>query len=199
MSDVNEAIRRDMREQWRAEHPASRRPIRSFMTADDKRERREEHAERLARAREHLETREGMRDWIRARVANPHLSPLNAALAGMQCPGAVLGTAAYWKKTGASIQRGEHGAAFITAPGFWPKPAFTAGQTNGAGELEELERELGRPPASLVEELRAIYVAAVAELGAKDAFARLLEVAPDPADIELEEDSTPARSDAIPF
>jgi hypothetical protein len=195
MADLNDALRRDMREAWRADHPNSRRPIASFMTAEDKRARREEHAERINRAREYLETAEGMQEWIRARILNPHLSPLNAALAAMQAPGSVLGTAAYWKGQGSSVRKGEHAGAYITAPGFWPKPAFTAEQTTS--ELERLE--IGTPAAELVQDLRAMYVDAVNELGAKPAFAALLERLPDVDGLELLEDLTPARSDSIPF
>ena len=195
MTDLEQSLRRDMRDAWRADHPGSRRAVKTFLTPADKRRRREEHAARLNSAREELETCEGMREWIRSRVLNPHLSPLNAALAAMQCPGAVIGTAAYWHREGSKVNAGEEASAYITAPGFWPKPAFTAAQTNSS--LAELE--LGTPARGLAEELARAHRAAVEELGRKDAFARLLERVPAPADIELGEDRTPARSDSIPF
>lgn len=140
---VAEAIaldeRRAARAAWQRSGGSRRRPLRSFVTSDEKRERRQEHAARISEALERLETPEGARDWIEARELNPDVSPLNQALIALQAPGEIVGTLAAWKRNGTRVRKGERGSVFLTAPGFWPRPAFTAAQTDAPPELADPE------------------------------------------------------------
>jgi hypothetical protein len=55
----------------------------------------------------------------------------------LQAPGQIVGTVAAWRRNGLGVRKGEQGAVFLTAPGFWPKPAFTARQTDAPAELTD--------------------------------------------------------------
>jgi len=61
-------------------------------------------------------------------------------LAAFQVDGAYLATLAQWRKSGYRIRRGQESTVFVTAPGFWPKAAFTAEQTDAPLELYDIGR-----------------------------------------------------------
>lgn len=130
--------RRAARASYQRAGGSKRRPLHSFATADEKKARRLEHADRLSQAVAALETAEGFAEWARTCELCPDVSPLNAALIADQLPGEVAGTAAFWQRNGYRIPKGEHAAGWITGPMFWPKAVFTARQV-GARELQELE------------------------------------------------------------
>jgi hypothetical protein len=138
-----DAERREARDSWRRTGGSARRPLKSFLTAEEKKARRLEHAERISAAVEYVRTDRGFTDWLEAREMNPRFSALNAALIAFQAPGEIADTAAGWKRQGCPINRGEHAAGYVTGPNFWPLAIFTADQC-GAGELAELA-ELERP------------------------------------------------------
>lgn len=143
MSTLDERLaeheRRDARDAWRAAGGSQRRPMRSFMTDAEKRERRQEHAERIRAALSAVETTDGFAAWLEARELNPRLTPLSWALVALQCPGEIIDTAKGWNRQGCRVRKGEAAACFITAPGFWPRAAFSAAQTDAPPELLDFE------------------------------------------------------------
>jgi hypothetical protein len=101
MSDIATEERRAAQLSYRAAGGSDRRPLKSFLTADEKREARLEHAARLAEAVEHTAADlDGLADWLEALELCPHLSPLNCALVALQCPGEIVDTFAGWKRQG---------------------------------------------------------------------------------------------------
>ena len=126
--------RRHARDSHRAGGGSQRRRLRSFMTAAEKRENRDEHAARIRLAVSELEDALGFTAWLEALELNPELSAMNAALVALQTPGEIVASNAGWKRNGYRIRKGERAAGRITAPGFWPLPYFTAEQA-GAEEL----------------------------------------------------------------
>lgn len=130
--------RRHARDSYREGGGSARRPLKSFMTAAEKRQARDDHAARIHLAVDELTEPAGFERWTESLTLNPHLSAMNAALVALQTPGGIGGSSAYWHKQGYSIGKGERSAGRITAPGFWPLPYFTAEQAR-AGDLLEFE------------------------------------------------------------
>lgn len=126
--------RRALRASFQAAGGSKRRPLQSFNTDDEKRAARLEHRDRLAEAVEHARDLDGFGDWLEALELNPHLSPMNCALAAYQAPGEIVDTFAGWKRGGYLVPKGERCSVRLTGPGFWPKAAFTAPQV-GATDL----------------------------------------------------------------
>lgn len=136
--------RRHARDSYRENGGSKRRPLKSFMTAAEKRAARDEHAARIHTAVAELADPGGFEAWLEALELNPHLSPMNAALVALQTPGEIVGTSASWRRQGYRVRKGERLAGRITAPGFWPLPYFTAPQAS-AGDLEGFEPTLPAP------------------------------------------------------
>lgn len=135
--------RRAARDRWRAAGGSQRRALHTFATEAEKRERRAElKAERLA-ACEAIRTDDGVAaEWTIACMLNPHLGANNAALVAVRLPGQVVGTARYWRKIGARINKGESAAMYLTGgphTKFAPVAAFAACQTSAAHELAAVE------------------------------------------------------------
>jgi hypothetical protein len=184
--------RRAARDSHRAAGGSKRRPLKSFMTAREKREARDAHAARIRLAVEEVQTPEGFERWLEALGRNEHLSPMNAALVALQTPGEVAASVTGWKRLGYRVRAGERLAGRLTAPGFWPLAYFTAAQA-GAEALDDLPVPLPPPEgaAALREALAAFLAAgerprlaleAVAKRAAaeRDAWeARELEAAPE--------------------
>lgn len=147
------------RDTYRAAGGSKRRPLKSFMTAKEKRDARDEHAERIHAATDALATPAGFEAWLEALGLNSHLSPMNAALVALQTPGETAASVAGWKRLGYRVQKGEVACGRLTAPGFWPLPYFTAAQA-GADELDVLSAPM--PEESRREGLRAALAAALA-------------------------------------
>jgi hypothetical protein len=172
MSDLATEQRRAAQLAYRANGGSARRPLKSFMTPDEKRAARVEHAERLAAAVEHVSADlDGLADWLEALELCPHLSPLNCALVALQCPGEIVDTFAGWKRNGYPLPKGTTAAARLTGPGFWPKAAFTATQAR-ADDLAALVPETRETPAQhVLDDLRARLAAGKAR-DALEGFAR---------------------------
>lgn len=189
--------RREARERWLAAGGYQRRPLKSFMTDADKRERREEHAAMVRAVREWLATEEGIREWLISRELNPDMSALNQALVAYQAPRTIAATNAGWKRSGAKVRKGEHGALWITAPGFWPKPAFLAVQTDAPEELTD--PEIREPLPEVVEDLAGMY----ADDDLKAGFAAIVGKVDGMDEIPTREvaavESTPEGQDDCPF
>lgn len=132
--------RREARDSYRAAGGSKRRPLRSFLTDREKQEAREGHAARLRVAVAELESETGFEAWVEALTLNPDLTPMNAALVALQSPGEIVGTAAYWRRQGCRVRKGERAAGRITGRGFWPLAYFTAEQA-GATDLLDFEPE----------------------------------------------------------
>lgn len=144
--------RRAARESYQRTGGSKRRPLKSFLTAKEKRELRDDHAARIHAAVAELAEPGGFDAWLEALELNPHLSPMNAALVALQTPGEIVGTSASWRRQGYKVRKGERAAGRITAPGFWPLAYFTAPQA-AAGDLEGFEPTL--PPCERVEAFRS--------------------------------------------
>jgi len=158
--------RREARDSYRAAGGSKRRPLRSFLTDQEKREAREAHAARIAAAVAELESEAGFEAWAETMALNPQLTPMNAALVALQTPGEIIGTAAAWRRQGYRVRTGERAAGRITGRGFWPLAYFTAEQAS-ATDLLDFEPE--RPQiAGAREEL-------VARLGAGEKSKAALE------------------------
>lgn len=149
---IEQDERRLRRDSYREAGGSKRRPLKSFMTAREKREARDHHAALIHAAVDELREPVGFERWIEARALNPQLTPMNAALVALQSPGEIVGTLAQWKGQGYRVRKGERAAGRITARGFWPLAYFTAEQVN-AGDLEGFEPEL--PDAAEVERQHA--------------------------------------------
>lgn len=128
--------RRHARDSYRECGGSKRRPLKSFMTAKEKREARDAHAARIHAAVAELVEPRGFEAWLEALELNPHLSPMNAALVALQTPGEIVGTSAYWRRNGYKVRKGERSAGRVTAPGFWPLAYFTAEQAAATDLLE---------------------------------------------------------------
>jgi hypothetical protein len=126
--------KRAARDSWRRNGGSARRPLKSFATADEKRARRLEHAERIREAVARLQSPDGFADWLQSLELNPDVSALNAALIALQCPGEIAGTAAFWKRNGYMIRKGARAAGYITGPNFYPRAIFSA-EDAGADDL----------------------------------------------------------------
>lgn len=152
-----EVERREAREAWRRAGGSARRPLKTFATAEEKRARRLEHAERIREAVAGLQSPAGFAAWVESLELNPDISALNAALIAHQLPGEIAGTAAFWKKNGYSIRKGETASGYITGPNFYPRAVFTADQAD-AGDLAamvESESRVSRAPEREIEILRS--------------------------------------------
>jgi hypothetical protein len=145
---VAQEERRHARDSWRRTGGSARRPLHSFATADEKRARRLEHVDRINAAVSALRTDTGWADWVASLELNPDVSALNAALLAEQVPGEIAGTAAFWKRNGYMIRKGERAAAFITGPMFYPRGAWLADQV-GATDLA------GMSPAGIPADVEA--------------------------------------------
>lgn len=147
--EATERIAREQRRALRASFQAAggskRRPLKSFNTDDEKRAARLEHRDRLAEAVDLVREPEGFGAWLESLELNPHLSPMNCALAAMQAPGEIVDTFAGWKRNGYLVPKGERAGVRLTGPGFWPKAAFTAPQV-GATDLVAVVPEWTDPP-----------------------------------------------------
>lgn len=143
--------RRARRDSYRNAGGSKRRPLKSFMTAKEKREARDAHAALLKLAVDELREPTGFERWLETLELNPSLTPMNAALVALQTPGEIVGTLAQWRRQGYNVRKGEHAAGRITARGFWPLAYFTAEQVN-AGDLIGFEPEL--PDAAEADGLR---------------------------------------------
>lgn len=121
-----------------------RRPLRSFMTAREKREARDAHAALIHLAVAELRDPVGFERWVETLELNPQLTPMNGALVALQTPGEIVGTAAQWSKQGYRITKGERAAGRLTARGFWPLAYFTADQAN-AGDLADFDPSMPGP------------------------------------------------------
>lgn len=170
--------RRARRDSYREHGGSHKRPLRSFMTAAEKRSLRDDHAARIHLAVEALADAAGFEAWLHALDLNPELSAMNAALVALQTPGEVVASNAGWKRQGYRVRKGEVGAGRITAPGFWPLPYFTAEQAN-AGDL--LLFDPPAPDPAMVERLREALAARLTTEKARpalDAVAKLYRDAP---------------------
>lgn len=147
--------RRARRDAYREAGGSKRRPLKSFTTADERRELRLAHAARIRAAVEELREPAGFAAWVEAVALNPQLTPLNAALVALQSPGEIVGTAAQWKRQGGRISKGTRAAGRITGRNFWPTAYFTAAQA-GAADLDDFEPDL--PPAEHVEAARRVLL-----------------------------------------
>lgn len=165
--------RRAARDSFRATGGSKRRPLKSFLTAAEKKERREAHASRIHAAVGELVELGGFRAWAESLDLNPQLSPLNAALVALQTPGEIVASATGWHQLGYRVRKGERAAGFITAPGFWPLAYFTAPQAN-AGNLQGIIPVV--PDDDALDGLRVRLVAAL-ERGEKrgEALAAIAE------------------------
>lgn len=153
---IREDERRAARDSYRATGGSRRRPLKSFMTKDEKKERREAHRDLLALAVAELEDASAFESWVEALELNPTLSAMNAALVALQTPGEVVASSAGWKRQGYRVRKGEHGVGRITAPGFWPLPYFTAAQADAGDIIGVMELQGVRMPApERMGELRA--------------------------------------------
>jgi hypothetical protein len=130
--------RRHARDSYRDHGGSARRPLKSFLTAAEKRQARDDHAARIHLAVDELADPCGFERWAESLTLNPHLSAMNAALVALQTPGEIAGSSAYWHKAGYKVGKGERAAGRITAPGFWPLPYFTAAQAS-ATDLAEFD------------------------------------------------------------
>lgn len=166
MIDAQAAIeadeRRLRRDQYREAGGSKRRPLKSFYTATEKRELRDQHNGVLKTAIAELRDPAGFAAWCETLDLNPQLTACNAALVALQTPGEIVGTSRTWAKQGAKVSKGDQAAGRITAPGFWPLAYFTADQVGA--ELAEIEApEL--PPESVLSRLRERLEAGLAEGG----------------------------------
>lgn len=204
MPSAAEAIERDerraLRDSYRAAGGSEKRPLHSFRTKAEKRQAREEHAERLR----------AMVGWIeddpekaaplilKAIRLHPDATPTNAALIAWQIPGRVALTFREW----GSIKKGATAAGYITkGPGFYPWPVFTAEDADTPEWA--IEAENAEPLLSLVEgEAEAIRAAVVAEdrkpKRSVEAVVELLSKTPD-AKREVLTVEESAEEVAIPF
>lgn len=136
--------RRVRRDSYRDAGGSKRRPLKSFMTAQEKREARDAHAALIHLAVAELRDPAGFERWIETLELNPQLTAMNGALVALQTPGEIVGTAAQWSKQGYRIRRGERAAGRLTARGFWPLAYFTAEQAS-AGDLADYEPSMPGP------------------------------------------------------
>lgn len=138
--------RRAARDAWRRRGGSQRRALRTFSTREERAAKRAELRAERAEARAFVATAEGAATLAEARELNPHLSETNAAIVANRLPGRIVGTAAYWRRNGARVNKGEQAALFIGGGphvSFAPVAAFTAAQTTAGAELADVER----PPA----------------------------------------------------
>lgn len=174
---VTDSERRMARDDWRRAGGSQKRPLKSFKTDAEKKAARLEHAERIHETGEALRDVSAFRDWLASLELNPDVSPLNAALISVQVGPEICGTAAYWKRNGYKVRKGETAAAWITGPMFYPRAAFTVDQADAgdlaamAGAADPLE-QLPEP----VEALHARYCAALDADRAKGACEAVAEI-----------------------
>jgi hypothetical protein len=174
-SSIPHTTRRRQRDQASLARRA-RQAEKRHLTPEQKRQRRQEHADRIARALAYVETEQGFREWLQARELNPQLTPLSAALAALQAPGQIIGTFAQWKAAGAKVRKGQEAAVYLTRPPFWPLAAWTAEQTDAPPELVEAP-----PPAlpenveDLAEQLRAAFARDGRKTATLNAFTEQLD------------------------
>jgi hypothetical protein len=152
--------RRAARDSYVRTGGSQRRPLKSFMTAAEKKDARQEHAARIHAAVAELAEPGGFTAWLEALDLNPHLSPMNCALVAYQSPGEIVNSSAGWKRQGYRVRKGERCAGRITAPGFWPLAYFVASQAL-ASDLEGFFPTI--PPIERRESLRSALMDALAE------------------------------------
>lgn len=153
--------RRARRDAYRAGGGSKRRALKTFYTAAEKKDRREQHRDLLAAAIAELEDLQGFGAWLEVLDLNPQLTACNAALVAFQTPGEIVGTSASWRKQGCPVRKGDHGAGRITAPGFWPLAYFTAEQV-GCGDLADATALIELCPLEVAERLHAQLQAGLA-------------------------------------
>lgn len=103
-------------------------------TLEQKQDARDEHRALLETALERLTTPAGMSAWLLAReIHGAELTPANAALAALQAPGQLVGTARYWKRQGVRIGKGQRHTLRLTGKTFWPVAAWTLDSFGGDG------------------------------------------------------------------
>lgn len=196
--------RRALRDSYRAAGGSQKRPLHSFRTKAEKREAREEHAERLRAMVAWIEEDPEMAAplILKAIRLHPDATPTNAALIAYQMPGEIAGTFQGWKRCGGTIPKGETAAGYITkGPGFYPWPVFTAEQVNAPPLIEAQNAE---PLLSLVEgEAEAIRAAVIAEdrkpKRSVEAVVELLSKTPDAKREVLTVEEESYEDVAIPF
>lgn len=147
------------------------------LTPDEKRARREAHAELLSAVYEWLATPEGAADWLEGLELNEHLTPVNAAIAARYAPGEVVAVAQTWRKWGFRIRKDEHSRFPVTGRGFWPVAAFTARQVVGADDEMFVAPDVlsaSRPDAGYAAAVAARLSEIAAEVGWKAEAVRRL-------------------------
>jgi hypothetical protein len=203
--------RRLARASYRRGGGTARRPLRSFLTEREKAERREEHAERIREALEHVATPEGMLAWLESRELHEghEWSPLTHALIALQAPGQIVDTFEGWKAAGCPVAKGARAGVWSTrGPNregrryFWPKALFSASQVAAPPELRHPD-PVALPDedavARLCERLRAIYADAGRDTAALYAFADELPGLLEGARYVERASEAEHRSDDIPF
>lgn len=130
-------LTRQERKSRKVRRERERKAERCTLTPEEKRARREAHAELLSAVYEWLATPEGAADWLEGLELNEHLTPVNAAIAARYAPGEIVAVAATWRKWGFRIRKDEHSRFPVTGRGFWPTAAFTARQVVGGDSADE--------------------------------------------------------------
>lgn len=170
-------LTRQERKRRKSARARERKAERCTLTPEEKRARREAHAELLSAVYEWLATPEGAADWLEGLELNEHLTPVNAAIAARFAPGEIVATGNEWKRWGFRMRKDEHSRIRLTGRGFWPVAAFTARQVVGADDEMIVAPDVlnaSRPDAGYAAAVAARLAEIAGEIGWKAEAVRRL-------------------------